>query len=302
VGINPKLLLFCERSEQKAFDLNNYVNLINLKMNNILFLIKLEWLKLRTYTPFLVLMGMYVVLLPLFMSVGLSIKLPEQIGNPQSFYMFPTVWQTLAYVGNWLCYFIMGFIAVLTVTNEFSNRTLRQNIISGVSRLDFYLSKIYFLFLVALGATAYYVIVALIYGFTFTETVYMSKLTENIDMIPRYWLMIATFMSFGFMLGILLRKTGIALFLYFAYVMFIERILRYLVIGKIFGAKDWIVYAPINAANDLTPFPLPKMVTNMTESAEVKLFLSPTQATVTALISTILFLYLAYHQLKTRDL
>jgi ABC-2 type transport system permease protein len=270
-------------------------------MNNILYLIKLEWLKLKTYTPFLVLMGMYMVLLPLFMSVGLSITLPTQLGNVRSFYMFPAVWQTLAYVGNWLCYFIMGFIAVLTVTNEFSNRTLRQNIISGVSRLDFYLSKVYFLFLIAIGATAYYAIVALCYGLWHTETIYMSKVLENIDMIPRYLLMICTFMSFGFMLGILLRKTGIALFLYFAYVMFIERIVRWLVLAKIFG-KQAQGFAPINAANDLTPIPLPKMVTSMTESQEIKLILDPIQATATALIFTILFLYLAYYQLKTKDL
>ncbi len=271
-------------------------------MNKILFLIKLEWLKLKTYNPFLILMGMYIVLLPLFMSVGLSIKLPPQLGNAQTFYMFPTVWQSLAYVGNWLCYFIMGFISVLTVTNEFSNRTLRQNIISGISRLDFYLSKVYFLFLVALGATIYYIIVALLYGLCYTETIYMSKIMENIDMVPRYMLMIITFMSFGFMLGILFRKTGIALFLYFAYIMFIERIIRFVVVGKLLGLKQLIVYGPMNAANDLTPFPIPKMVTTITESADIKLFLSPTQAELTALISTILFLYGAYYLLKTRDL
>lgn len=270
-------------------------------MEKIMFLIKLEWLKLKTYNPFLVLMGMYVVLLPLFMSVGLSIKLPPELGNAQTFYMFPTVWQSLAYVGNWLCYFIMGFIAVLTVTNEFSNRTLRQNIISGISRLDFYLSKVYFLFFIALSATVYYALVALSFGLGNTETLYMSKITENIDMIPRYLLMILTFMSFGFMLGVLLRRTGIALFLYFAYVMFIERIIRYLVLGQLFG-KDIQGYAPINAANDLTPFPIPKIVTNMTESAELKLFLSPTQAVLTALVSTVVFLYVAYYMLKTRDL
>ena len=266
-----------------------------------MFLIKLEWLKLKTYNPFLVLMGMYVVLLPLFMSVGLSIKLPPELGNAQTFYMFPTVWQSLAYVGNWLCYFIMGFIAVLTVTNEFSNRTLRQNIISGISRLDFYLSKVYFLFFIALSATIYYALVAMVFGLSNTETIYMSKIMENIDMIPRYLLMILTFMSFGFMLGVLLRRTGIALFLYFAYVMFIERIIRYLVLGQLFG-KDIQGYGPINAANDLTPFPIPKMVTTMTESAEFKLFLSPTQAVLTALVSTIVFLYVAYYMLKTRDL
>ena len=205
-------------------------------MENIIYLLKLEWLKLKSYKPFLVLAGMYFLLLPLVMSVGLNFNLPKQLGSMQAYYMFPTVFQTLAYVGNWLSYFIMGFMAVLTLTNEFSNRTLRQNIISGISRTEFYLSKVYFLLFIAVVGTVYYALVALIYGVFNTETVYFSKITENIDFIPRFLLMSLTYMSFGFMLGIVLRRTGIALFLYFAYIMFIERIVRFLILGNLSGS------------------------------------------------------------------
>lgn len=270
-------------------------------MAKAVYLFRLEWLKVRSYIPFLVLCVMYVILLPTFMAVGKSFTLPQELGGNDVYYMFPNIWQSLAYVGNWLSYFILGFIAVLTVTNEFSNRTLRQNIISGISRTDFYLSKVYFLIVIAFLATFYYAIVALIYGILNTETIYAVKITENIDMIPRYWLMCLSFMSFGFMLGVLMRRTGIALFLYFAYVMFIERIIRYLIIGKFFGYTV-ALFAPINAANDLTPFPIPKVIKGMTDSAETRLFLTPTESTITALVFVIIFFMIAYWQLKTRDL
>ena len=270
-------------------------------MTHVLYLLRLEWLKVKSYMPFLVLSGMYLVLLPLFMSVGKSFNLPKELGGVDTYYMFPMIWQSLAYLGNWLCYFNMGFIAVLTVTNEFSNRTLRQNIISGVSRMDYYLSKLYFLILVAFVGTFYYVLVALLFGFFHTETIYASKIAENIDYIPRYFLMCLSFMSLGFMLGMLFRRTGIALFLYFAYIMFIERIIRYLILGKFFGSTA-ALFGPMSATNDLTPFPIPKMVKGMAEGADLRIFLTPTESITTASLSTILFFFMAYYLLKTRDL
>ena len=270
-------------------------------MTNALYLLKLEWLKVKNYMPFLVLSAMYILLLPLFMAVGKSINLPQELGGTDVYYMFPNIWQSLAYVGNWLAYFIMGFIAVLTVTNEFSNRTLRQNIISGISRTDFFLSKTYFLIVIALMGTLYYAIVALLYGFFNTETIYASRIMENIDMIPRYFLMCLSFMSFGLMLGVLLRRTGIALFLYFAYIMFIERIIRYLILDRIFG-KTAAMFGPMSATNDLTPFPIPKMIKGMAEESNMRIFLTPTESIITASLFMVLFFFIAYYQLKTRDL
>ena len=270
-------------------------------MTNVIYLLKLEWLKVKTYAPFLILMGMYALLLPSFMSVGKNFPIPEQLGGVNAYYMFPAVWGSLAYVGNWLAYFIMGFVGVLIVTNEFSNRTLRQNIISGISRADFYLSKVYFMLLISLAATLYYAFVAVVFGLINTETIFASRVVENIDFIPRYFLMCMAYMSMGFVLGVLFRKTGIALFLYFAYNMFIEKIIRYTLIRKVFGMKA-MLFAPANAVSDLAPFPIPKMAKSFVDGAKFQLFLTPLEATFTALVFTILFLYFAYYLLKTKDL
>jgi ABC-2 type transport system permease protein len=267
---------------------------------NILYLLELEWLKMRHYKPFLILMGLYVVLLPLSVMSFKNMPFPKEFGL-DAYFMFPNVWQTLAYGGNWVAYFSLGFISILNITNEYSLKTLRQNIISGISRTDFYLSKVYFMSAMCLAATIYYLLLVFLFGFIFTETLYANRIFENSDYFFRYFLMCFAFSTIGFMFGMFFRKSGISLFLYFAYTLFIERIIRYLVLEKIVGSK-LIGYMPANAANDLTPFPIPKVVKSLAGDSSIKIFLSPTEALITSIIFTILLLYLAYLALKNRDL
>jgi ABC-2 type transport system permease protein len=267
---------------------------------NILYLLQLELLKMRHYMPFRILMGLYVVLLPLSVMSFKNMPFPKEFGL-DAYFMFPNVWQTLAYAGNWVAYFALGFINILNITNEYSLKTLRQNIISGISRTDFYLSKVYFMGALCLAATVYYIFLVCLFGFINTETLYVSRIFENSDYFFRYFLMCFSFSSMGFLFGMVFRKSGISLFLYFAYTLFIERIIRYLVLEKIVGSK-FIGYMPANATNDLTPFPIPKGVKSLAGDSALKIFLSPTEALFTTIIFTILFLYLAYWALKNRDL
>ena len=99
----------------------------------------------------------YIVSLPSLLLLGKRIKeLPPPIGTTEVLFIFPTVWEYLGYVGNWLTFFFMGFFAVLMITLEYSNRTLRQNIINGFTRVEFYKAKIYFVLAISFLATLYY--------------------------------------------------------------------------------------------------------------------------------------------------
>jgi ABC-2 type transport system permease protein len=266
----------------------------------ILYLLELEWLKMRHYLPFRVLMGLYVVLLPLSLLSFKRMPFPKEFGL-NAYFMFPDVWQTIAYMGNWVAYFSLGFISILSITNEYSLKTLRQNIINGISRKNFYLSKIFFIGALCMAATVYYIILVFLFGIFNTETIYVSRIFENSDFIIRYFLMCFSFSSLGFLFGMFFRKSGISLFLYFAYTLFVERIIRYLVLEKILGSQ-YIGYMPANATNDLTPFPIPKGVKSMAGDASMKIFLNSAESLITATLFTILFLYLSYLALKNRDL
>jgi hypothetical protein len=107
-------------------------------------LLYLEWKKFAPYRLFQVITVLFIVLFPLMFLVGTSFKgLPSEIGSPLSYYSFPKVWEAAAYAGNWMVFFFLGFLGVLIITNEISYKTLRQNLITGMSREEYFLEKFY---------------------------------------------------------------------------------------------------------------------------------------------------------------
>ncbi|MCB0706520.1 MAG: ABC transporter permease [Saprospiraceae bacterium] len=265
-------------------------------------LLNLEWQKQKKHRIFQVLIGMYALLLPtIILPIRGIPELPPPILTPDTLFQFPTVFTFIGYAGNWLSFFFLGFFAVVLVTQEYSNKTLRQNIITGLSRTELFWSKANFLIVLSLAATIYYFIVCLIYGFIFSEAYYLSTITKNIDYIPRYFLMCLGYSSFGFLMGLLIRRTGIALFLYLSYVMFIELILRWVVHLKLFANKSMHFY-PMNAIEDLAPVPFAEIAEDFQAENGFSFFLTPTEAMITSSVYIVLFLFLAHRLLMARDL
>ncbi len=231
-----------------------------------------------------------------------SISFPDEFGNGDLFFMFPEVWRYVAYLGGWLCFFFLGFLAVLLISMEHNHRTLRQNIINGLTRKEFVLGKIGFIITISLLATIYYILVCLVIGFFNTQTVYMSEVTDQIMMIPRYFLMCFGYMSFGLMVGSLIKRTGIALFVYIAYTMFIELFLRYGIHMKMFGSNKTVHYYPLNAIEDLTPMPIMDMAKNFMRENGFEMSLSPTEAIVISCIWILIFLTIVYNRFIKSDL
>jgi ABC-type transport system involved in multi-copper enzyme maturation permease subunit len=267
-------------------------------MKQVLYLLQLEWLKVRKYRQFQVLLAFYGLTLPLFTFVIEHMPLPSFVSNPL---MFPNVWQNLGYLSNWLTFFVVGFLSVTMITNEFSSRTLRQNIINGLPRRDFFLSKVLFLVLLCLGITIYYWLIATLMGCLHTENIYFDRFTEGFWWAGRLFLLTLLYASFGFLLGVVIRRSGVALFLFFTWAMFLERILRYALHYKI-AKNETMHYYPINASGDLMPMPVPKMAEGFLNENGFNLLLQPQTAIIVTSIYVILFLFISYRLLMTRDL
>ena len=270
------------------------------------YLLRLEWLKLKDYTPFKVIGVLYLVLLPLLLLTGKAI-LPEGEAaqnapfSTASIYQFPDVWGWLGYEGNWLVFFLFGFLAVLMVTNEFAHKTLRQNIITGIGRGELFWSKAFFLLAAALAATFWYFCCGTLIGWLYTDTFYWSVYTKRLDMVPRYFLMCIGYMRIGLLIGTYVRRTGIALFLYLCYGMFIEQILRYMIHGQIAMHRSLHFY-PVNLLEDLTPLPFAEMAQGFQAENGFGFFLKPWEATAGALCFTVLFFYFVYRKFRYADL
>ena len=266
------------------------------------FLLTLEWKKLYKLTAFRIFLAFYIVLLPAILLTGKQIpELPPPLMTNEVLFIFPTIWQFLGYIGNWLCFFFFGFLSIIMVTTEYSNRTMRQNIISGLSRSAYFLSKLYFIMAVSLFATLYFVVCALVIGFFNTEVIYMHKVWQYWDYIPRYFLMCLGYMSFGLFLGFLIKRTGIAIFLYLSYVMFVELILRWGVHFQLIKDRSMHFY-PINALEDLTPIPINEIAEEFVSEHGFSFFLSPTEAIITTIVYATLFLLMSYRLVQKADL
>ena len=277
----------------------------------MLHLLKLELKKIKNYRPFQVMMVLFLIGMPAMLMVSYEIvegaNPPEGMFSEKTLVELPTIWKYLGYNGNWMVFFFLGFMSVLSITNEFSNKTLRQNIITGLSRTDFFKGKVMLITTMALVAAIYFFLCGTTIGLIYTEEFTMDKFTENIDYVPRFFLMSFGYMSLGTFLGMWIRRTGIAIVLFLAYGIFIEQILRWGVhmnLFKKFGIamNKSVNYYPINAMEDLAPIPFPDMIDNMARNMDYYPFIEPMEAAALTIIYSSLFLYLTYRLIISRDL
>lgn len=275
----------------------------------MLHLFKLEWLKQKNYTVFKVVCIIYMIALPAIFAIGkpfakLVDDLPPGVPSIDVIYMFPKVWAWLGYGAGWLSFFFLGFLSILMVTNEVKNKTMRQNIITGLNRKEFFISKLNFILVISALATLYYILVALAYGFTHNESVYLSTILKDSEYMFRVFLSNLGYMSFGLFLGMLIKRTGIVIVLYFAWGFFLEKIIRWGIHYSHIIKNKTIHFYPVNSFSDLTPFPLLQMeeAAKFLEKNQFNLLLSPAEAIVISSVYILLFLWGSYRILKKSNL
>lgn len=267
-----------------------------------MYLLKLEWLKWRKNIAFRIIAISYFVLLPTVLMLGKRIpELPPPIGTNEVLFIFPTIWIYLGYVGHQIIFFLFGFLTILIVCSEYSYKTLRQNIITGLDRKQFFWGKFYFVTSLAFVATLYFILCGLVIGGLHTDVIRMQKVFQHADYFYRFFLLSLGYMSFAMLLGFLVKRTGLALFLYFGYVLVGELILRWGIHYNIIKHKSMHFY-PMNAIEDLIPIPFSQVADSFAKEHGFGFFLTSTEATITSLIYVILFFWLIFNYLKRSNL
>ena len=175
------------------------------------------------------------------------------LGNPP--YSFPTVWQAVAHVSSWLL-FIPGLIMILTVTNEYSFKTHRQNIIDGWTRKQFITSKILLVVVFALLSTIVVSLTAVIFGFMSGEA---SFSFEGFSYIGYYFVQAMSYIMVALLMGVLFKRGALAIGIFFAYAMVLEQIIV-LLLNKY--ANYMGRYLPLESTDMMIPFPHLQRVLN----------------------------------------
>ncbi|MDW7692658.1 ABC transporter permease [Flammeovirgaceae bacterium SG7u.111] len=230
-------------------------------------LIEIEWLKLKNYKVFWILTILYAVVLTAVCSGGMLFL--QYLANQGAeirgidptilpLYDFPDVWQNITYIATFLK-IIPAFIIIISITNEYSYKTLRQNIIDGMSKQDFILSKLLLIGIFAFLNTILLLVIGSTTGLIYSHVQGIDLMLEHTEFLLAYFLDLLTFFSFALLVGLLLRKAGFAIILLGIYSLFVE---PFLTIYLNFKFPDYSFYEffPIRAINNLIRVPFPRYI------------------------------------------
>jgi len=225
-------------------------------MNN---LIKTEWLKIKNYRAFWWMTGIVALSYPginyMFYNFYLQLTTKDDragqiakmlLGDP---FAFPEVWHTAAFFSSWFI-FIPSIIVIMFITNEYTYKTHRQNIIDGWSRNQFMTSKLIDVAIISLLITLVYFLVALVIGF-----INMDKsvgIWQKSNYIGLFGLQTFSQLSIAFLIAFLSRKAFIALGVFLFYFIILEPAIVGL--GKVF-LKDAGRFMPLEISDRIIPVP-----------------------------------------------
>jgi ABC-type transport system involved in multi-copper enzyme maturation permease subunit len=226
----------------------------------------------------------------------------------QGIFNFPYIWHLNAYIAAWLKIFL-AIVIVSMVSNEYTYKTLKQNLIDGFSKKEFILSKFYTIILFAIVSTVFLFITSLILGLIFSDYKEIGIIFSGLEFIAAYFLKLVAFFSFCLFLGILVKRSAFALGFLFIWQIF--EFIAYGVIRKWSGSKEITEsitqFLPLHSMYDLIKEPFTRF--NAVQSAATQLGENVNITTgvdwinvLTSLIYIVLFVYWSYVLLKRRDL
>ena len=222
---------------------------------------------------------------------------------------FPFIWHFNTYVAAILKLFL-AIVIVSMMANEYSYGTLKQNLIDGMSKKEFILSKFLTVVLFATVSTIFIFIMSLILGFSFSSYTESSIIFSGLSYLLAYFIKLVGFFSFCLFLGILVKRSAFALGFLLVWNI-IEGIIKGVLSFKLFPesttASSIMQFFPLESMSNLItePFSRLSVVKNVGKQIGVdtiKNYNVELSSVLIVLIWTVIFVYLSYNTLKKRDL
>lgn len=229
-------------------------------------LLKIELQKVRPSRSFKVLASMYFIALfiicvgvmPFFQYLKSKFEDFDMDGIDPTiipFYEFPDIWQNITSVA---IYFklLLGFSLIYSITNEFSYRTIRQNVIDGLSKREFVMSKIAMAGFLSVASAALLFVLGLITGLIYSTEIGFALVFENSYFILVFALQLFTFLVFTLLVGTLIKKSIIAMGVLIFWTLVVENVIW---ARMMYLKQEWIGYVlPVKSINQLIHVPFPK--------------------------------------------
>lgn len=275
-------------------------------------LLNIEFHKLKYSRSAKVLVTTYFILITfiaLIASIEFNFGQIEFRVADQGIFNFPYIWHFNSYIASLLKLFL-AIVIVSMMANEYSNRTLKQNLIDGLSKKEFVLSKFLTVLVFSLISTLFLFVVSLILGYSFSDYTEFSIVFSDLEYLVAYFVKLTGFFAFCMFLGILIKRSAFALG--FLFIWWIVESISY-------GVLKWRVFRDSEVADSIAQFfPLESMA-NLIKEPFTRLNAVQTAASqlgsdyvkdysihwyqvLIVIAWTLIFVYLSYYLLKKRDL
>jgi len=248
-------------------------------------------------------------ILPFTVIILSSIKIPFfglftlELGE-LGIFNFPIIWHITTFFASYFKFFF-AIVVVSMIGNEYSNKTLKQNLIDGLSKKEFILSKFYTIVFFSLSATILIGIASFFIGLIYSSYTEASIIFREVEFLLAYFVKLLGFFSLCLFFGMLLKRSAFALgFLVMTW--FVEGII-YLVMKTQIGGDlpDKIFnFFPIQSMYKLIDQPIQRIaMTKFPEKTNMAYDYAVHWYEIAIVLGwSALFIFLSYRLLKKRDL
>ncbi|WP_121666258.1 ABC transporter permease [Mesonia aquimarina] len=276
-------------------------------------LLNIEFHKLKYSRSTLIFSAIYLVL---FCFLALFASIHFEFGNvdfqlaDQGIFNFPYIWHFNAYFASFLKIFL-AIVIVSMISNEYSNRTIKQNLIDGMSKKEFLLSKIYTVVAFALTSTVVLFVVSLVLGLIFSDYNEFSIIFSELEYLIAYFVKLLGFFAFCMFLGVLIKRSAFALGLLFIWWIaesIIINVLRFVIFKDGELTAKFSQFLPLESMANLVKQPFSRL--SLVKSAQNQMgtdilsndYIIHWYQLLIVLIWVTVFFYASYTLLKKRDL
>lgn len=179
----------------------------------------------------------------------------------QGIFNFPYIWHFNTYAAG-LFKIFLAVVIVSMMANEYTYGTLKQNLIDGLSKQEFVLSKFLVVISFAIASTLFVFIMSLILGYSFSSYNEFSIVFSDLEYLLAFFIKLVGFFSFCLFLGILVKRSAFALGFILVWAfgeLILHGILGRFVFHDFDRAYTFIKFLPLESMGNLIKEPITRL-------------------------------------------
>ena len=225
-------------------------------------LLAIEWLKIRRYRTFWVMISLFLGMLILWnygITQGFIMFGSSNFNLFSAAYSFPNVWDN---IGFWTKIFssISSVLVIILVTNEYQYKTNRQNIIDGWSRMQFYHAKWALIVALSLFITLFVFVLGIVFALVNGSS--LSEIGGHISKLLYVLILNLNYFGMAMLLSVFLKRSGLTIGLFLLYAFMLELFLAMYLNAKFPDVRPG-AFLPMQSSADSLPFQLMEMLKNI---------------------------------------